>query len=90
MSQVFQAGSAGSYFVPTIPQPQRFYGPAQMTQIRTTPRWQAQPVRPSAQTGSSGFAAIPQTQFRAAPRPPTAQATAIRNPISARPITGIL
>jgi polyadenylate-binding protein len=86
MGQVFQAGSAGSYFVPTIPQPQRFYGPAQMTQIRTTPRWPAQPVRPNAQTGSSGFAAM-QTPFRAAPRAPAAQAAAMRNPLSARPIT---
>lgn len=42
MGQIFQPGSAGGYFVPTIPQPQRFYGP-QVTQIRTTPRWAAQP-----------------------------------------------
>lgn len=88
MGQVFQAGSAGSYFVPTIPQPQRFYGPAQMAQIRTTPRWPAQPVRPNAQTGSSGFTAM-QAQFRAAPRAPAAQAAStMRNPLSARPITG--
>jgi polyadenylate-binding protein len=85
--QVYQAGGAGSYFVPTIPQPQRFYGPAQMAQIRTTPRWPAQPVRPNAQTGSSGFAAM-QTPFRAAPRAPAAQTSAMRNPLSARPITG--
>ncbi|XP_015587756.1 polyadenylate-binding protein 1 isoform X2 [Cephus cinctus] len=60
MGQIFQPGTAGSYFVPTMPQPQRFYGPAQMAQIRTTPRWPAQPnqVRPNAQTGSSGFAAM--------------------------------
>lgn len=87
MGQVFQAGGAGSYFVPTIPQPQRFYGPAQMAQIRTTPRWPAQPVRPNAQTGSSGFAAM-QTPFRATPRATAAQAGAMRNPLSARPITG--
>lgn len=85
--QVYQAGGAGSYFVPTIPQPQRFYGPAQMAQLRTTPRWPAQPVRPNAQTGSSGFAAM-QTPFRAAPRAPSAQTSAMRNPLSARPITG--
>lgn len=48
MGQIFQPGGAGGYFVPTIPQPQRFYGP-QVTQIRTTPRWAAQPqVRPAA------------------------------------------
>ena len=89
MGQMFQPGT-GSYFVPTIPQPQRFYGP-QMAPIRATPRWPAQPnqVRPNAQTGSSGFATM-QNQFRAAPRVPTAQAGAMRNAISARPITGIL
>jgi polyadenylate-binding protein len=87
MGQVFQAGGAGSYFVPSIPQPQRFYGPAQMAQIRTTPRWPAQPVRPNTQTGSSGFATM-QTPFRASPRATAAQAGAMRNPLSARPITG--
>ena len=88
MGQVFQAGGAGSFYVPTIPQPQRFYGPAQMAQIRTTPRWPAQPVRPNAQTGSSGFMTT-QGPFRTAPRAPTAQANAaMRNPLSARPITG--
>lgn len=88
MGQMFQPGT-GSYFVPTIPQPQRFYGP-QMAQIRATPRWPAQPnqVRPNAQTGGSGFATM-QNQFRAAPRGvPAAQAGAMRNAISARPITG--
>lgn len=87
MGQMFQPGT-GSYFVPTIPQPQRFYGP-QMAQIRATPRWPAQPnqVRPNAQTGSSGFANM-QTQFRAAPRVPAAQAGAMRSALSARPITG--
>ena len=87
MGQMFQPGT-GSYFVPTLPQPQRFYGP-QMAQIRATPRWPAQPnqVRPNAQTGSSGFANM-QTQFRAAPRVPAAQAGTMRNALSARPITG--
>lgn len=47
MGQIFPPGGAGGYFVPTIPQPQRFYGP-QVTQIRSTPRWAAQPqVRPA-------------------------------------------
>lgn len=89
MGPMYQASGAGSFFVPTLPQPQRFYGPAQMAQVRTTPRWGAQPnqVRPNAQTGSSGFAAM-QGPFRAAPRAPTAQAGAMRNAISARPITG--
>ncbi|XP_014208058.1 polyadenylate-binding protein 4-like [Copidosoma floridanum] len=88
MGQVFQTGGASTgYFVPTLPQPQRFYGPAQMAQIRTTPRWPAQPVRPNAQAGNTGFTTM-QTQFRTAPRAPSAQANAMRNPISARPITG--
>ena len=90
MGQIFQPGNAGSYFVPTIPQPQRFYGPAQMAQIRATPRWPAQPnqVRPNAQTGNSGFASMQAAPFRAAPRAPAAQAGALRNSMSARPITG--
>lgn len=46
MGQIFQPGGAGGYFVPTIPQPQRFYGP-QVTQIRTTPRWAQPQVRPA-------------------------------------------
>lgn len=89
IGQMFPPGGAGNYFVPTIPQPQRFYGPAQMTQIRATPRWPAQPnqVRPNAQTGNSGFATM-QGPFRTAPRAPTAQAGTMRNTLSARPITG--
>lgn len=92
MGQIFQPGNAGSYFVPTLPQPQaRFYGPAQMAQIRATPRWPAQPnqVRPNAQTGNSGFASMQSAPFRAAPRAPAAQAGALRNSMSARPITGM-
>ncbi|XP_015126171.1 polyadenylate-binding protein 4-like isoform X1 [Diachasma alloeum] len=89
MGPMYQTGGAGSFFVPTLPQPQRFYGPAQMAQVRATPRWAAQPnqVRPNAQTGSSGFATM-QAPFRATPRAPGAQAGAMRNAMSARPITG--
>lgn len=88
MGQVFPAGSAGSYFVPTMPPQQRFYGPAQMAQIRTSPRWPAQPVRPNAQAGGGGFAAM-QAPFRGAPRAtPAQQAGNLRNQMSARPITG--
>ncbi|KAL0103401.1 hypothetical protein PUN28_017577 [Cardiocondyla obscurior] len=88
MGQIFQPNNAGSYFVPTIPQPQRFFGPAQMTQIRATPRWAAQPnqVRPNAQTGTSGFTSMQTAPFRTAPRGPT-QANNLRN-LPARPITG--
>ncbi|XP_063220381.1 polyadenylate-binding protein 1-like [Bacillus rossius redtenbacheri] len=84
--QIFQPGGAG-YFMPTIPQPQRFYNPAQMAQMRATPRWTAQPqVRPSAQGGASAFPTI-QAPFRTAPRAPGSQPGSMRN-VSARPITG--
>lgn len=87
IGQVFPAGGGQNYYVPTIPQPQRFFGPAQMTQLRNAPRWPTQPVRPNAQTGSSGFPM--QTQFRAAPRAPAAvQPNVMRTPMAARPITG--
>ncbi|KAG6440578.1 polyadenylate-binding protein 1-A [Manduca sexta] len=86
MGQIFQPGGAGGYFVPTIPPAQRFYGPAQMTQIRPSPRWTAQPpVRPSTQTAASAYANM-QPPYRPAPRAP-AQAT-LRTSLGARPITG--
>ncbi|KAK6618083.1 Polyadenylate-binding protein 1-A [Polyplax serrata] len=84
---VFQP-SSGGYFVPTIPQPpQRFFGPAQMAQIRTaTTRWPTQPQsRPGTQQPQTAYPAIP-GPFRPGPRPQTAQ-PALRS-ISARPITG--
>jgi len=76
MGQMFQTGSAGNYFVPTIPQPQRFYNPAQMAQIRSTPRWPQTQTRPSAQT-ATGFPSI-QGPFRSNPRPPGQQPGGIR------------
>ncbi|XP_045448192.1 polyadenylate-binding protein 1-A [Melitaea cinxia] len=86
MGQIFQPGSAGGYFVPTIPPAQRFYGPAQMTQIRPSPRWTAQPsVRPSTQAAASAYPNM-QPPFRPAPRGPTQ--TALRTSLGARPITG--
>jgi len=53
MGQIFQPGSGG-YYLPTLqPQPQRFYGPTQMAQIRPQPRWPAQPqVRANTQAPS--------------------------------------
>jgi len=45
MGTMYPPSAAGGYFVPHI-QAQRFYGP-QVQQIRNTPRWAAQPVRPS-------------------------------------------
>ncbi|XP_043285107.1 polyadenylate-binding protein [Venturia canescens] len=89
MGPMYQGSGANNYFVPTLPRPQNFYGPAQMAQMRATPRWGAQPnqVRPNAQTGNTSFSAM-QGPFRAAPRAPAAQAGGMRNAISARPITG--
>lgn len=60
MGQIFQPGGAGGYFVPTLPQPQRFYGP--QVQIRSAPRWATQAqIRPTAggqgQAGQSAAAA---------------------------------
>lgn len=86
MGQIFQPSGAGGYFVPTIPPTQRFYGPAQMTQIRPSPRWTAQPpVRPSSQSAASGYPNM-QAPFRPAPRGPAQ--TALRTSLGARPITG--
>ncbi|XP_035790668.1 polyadenylate-binding protein-like [Anopheles albimanus] len=46
IGQVYQ--QSGSYFMPTIAQPQRFYGP-QVAQVRTAPRWSANAqMRPNA------------------------------------------
>jgi len=88
MGQMFQPGGAGGYFVPTLPQPQRFFGPAQMAQMRPQPRWPAQPtIRPNAQAPGTGFPAM-QPPYRTAPRAPTAAQPSMRNAIAARPITG--
>nr|CAI5865223.1 unnamed protein product [Callosobruchus analis] len=88
MGQFIQPGASSGYFVPTIPAAQRFYGPAQMAQIRTSPRWPAQtPVRPGAQAGAATYTGMPNT-YRAAARPPN-QSAAMRSNISiSRPITG--
>jgi len=52
VGQIFQPGGAG-YFVPTMPQQQRYFTP-QMSQPR--PRWQTpQPVRPATQHGAGQF-----------------------------------
>lgn len=101
MGQIFQPGGAGGYFVPTIPQPQRFYGPA-VTQLRTTPRWASQPQVRQPQTAAAAYpnpnmAAVSATPYRPSAvsarqqvqgnaQNPGAQNVALRN--SARPITG--
>lgn len=95
MGQIFQPGGGG-YFVPTLPQPQRFYGPA-VTPLRTTPRWASQPVRQNAVAQNpAGYPnmAVNASQYRpgvagARSQQVNAQnaaSAALRNP--ARPITG--
>lgn len=47
MGQIFPPGNPASFFVPTLPQQQRFFG-AQVAPIRSTPRWAPQQqVRPN-------------------------------------------
>ncbi|MBO1764677.1 hypothetical protein JQN64_26170, partial [Escherichia coli] len=67
MGQMFQPGGT-SYFMPTMPQAQRFYTP-QMTQIRATPRWPAQPAA-QVRAGAQATTAFPMqaAPFRSAPR----------------------
>ena len=90
MGQMFQPSGAG-YFVPTMPQAQRgFFNPAQMAQVRPSPRWQTpqQATRPAVPTGAAaGFQAMQTgtTQIRQAR--PTTQGT-VRATMNARPITG--
>jgi polyadenylate-binding protein len=95
MGQIFQPGGGG-YFVPTIPQPQRFYGPA-VTPLRTTPRWASQPVRQNAVAQNpAGYPnmAVSASQYRPGvgarsqqvQSAQNAASAALRNP--ARPITG--
>lgn len=58
LGHIFQPGSAGGYFVPTLTQPQRFYGP-QVAQFRSQPRWATQPpVRQQAGAQNAGAAAV--------------------------------
>lgn len=60
MPQMGQVYNPGNYFMPTIPQPQRFYAP-QMAGLRPSPRWPTAQARPSGQV--PGFAMQP--PFRA-------------------------
>lgn len=71
VGQVFQPSGA-SYFVPTLPQGQRFYSPAQIPQMQPRPRWAVQPqIRQGAQAnpftmqGGGPYS-------RGGPRPPSA------------------
>jgi len=82
---IYQPASGGGYFVPTIPQPpQRFYGPAQMAQIRT--RWAAPGPRPGQGQPQAGFPGMP-AAYRPSPRAAAAQ-PALRSALAARPLTG--
>ncbi|XP_061183046.1 polyadenylate-binding protein 4-like [Saccostrea echinata] len=54
VGQMFQPGGAG-YFVPTMPQAQRFYGPNNMPTMKTNPRWQTTTVRPTGQPASGHY-----------------------------------
>jgi polyadenylate-binding protein len=96
MGQVFQPSGA-SYFVPAMPQAQRFYTPAQMTQVRTNPRWPTQAqIRPGGQPGAGfpGMQGGGAPFARPGPRPNVAtaataqQGAAMRAAMNARPITG--
>lgn len=87
VGQIFQPGGTG-YFVPTMPQTQRYFTPTQMAPVRTTPRWQA--PNPRAQVPGAAAAAYTQMpgggQMRN-PRPggqPPVRAT-----VNARPLTGM-
>jgi polyadenylate-binding protein len=70
MPQIGQVYNPGSYFMPTLPQPQRFYTPAQMAGMRPTPRWAQAQIRPGVggQGPNAGFAPM---QMQAQFRPPT-------------------
>lgn len=59
MGQIYPAGNP-SFFVPTLSQPQRFYGQP-MSQIRSTPRWSQPQVRPMANAQAAGAAVTVQT-----------------------------
>ena len=82
MGQIFQPGGTG-YFVPTMPQTQRFYTPTQMAQVRATPRWQA--PNPRAQAPAA-YAQMPGGSQMRNPRPGGQQP--VRATVNARPITG--
>ncbi|XP_060857795.1 polyadenylate-binding protein 4-like [Metopolophium dirhodum] len=92
---LYQPGASSGYFVPTIPQPQHFYGPTQMTQIRPQPRWASQPqvrIR-TPQAAAAGYPNMA-THYRnigaRAPVPAGQQAALAKNAIvyrNARPIS---
>jgi polyadenylate-binding protein len=92
VGQVFPA--SGGYFVPTLQQTQRFYAPAQMTQVGARPRWpmSTQQIRPHTQAAAAPFTTM-QAQTapfaRSAPRPAATQPGPIRTTLNARPVSGV-
>ncbi|XP_022245666.1 polyadenylate-binding protein 1-like isoform X3 [Limulus polyphemus] len=87
LGQMFQPGGAG-YFVPTMHQAQRGYFPAQMPQMRGTPRWPGQPAIRHGGQPSAAFQGVHSVPFPRQSRPPGGAQPAIRSGMSARPITG--
>jgi len=73
MQQMGNMGFAqqGGYFMPTMPQPQRFFSPAQM---RAQPRWAAQQTMPRPGQPQMAMQAMQPRGPRPGPRPLTAQA----------------
>lgn len=69
VGQVFPPSGA-SYFVPTVPQGQRFYAPAQMSQVGARPRWTIPQMRPAGQ--GNPFSMQGGAYARTGPRPPPA------------------
>merc|ERR1719290_134408 len=70
MGQMFQPQGGTSYFMPTMPQAQRFYSPQAMAQaIRAQPRWNAQGA-PQVRAAAQAPTAFPMqaAPYRSAPR----------------------
>jgi len=77
MGQMFQPGAGAGYFVPTMPQPGRpGYFPAQMAQVRATPRWQPQQAMRPQGPPNAAAAAAATAAYGAMPNP--AQAAQFR------------
>lgn len=103
MGQIFQPGGNAGYYVPTLPQPQRFFS-KQVSQIRTTPGWfrananqntvnanaagGAYPAMAAAGGGNQYRQAINVRANQPAPNAQAAQAANAAMRNSARPITG--
>lgn len=98
VGQMFQPGNAG-YFVPTMPQNQRFYNPTQMAQVRPTPRWQTpQQMAPRGNAPGQAAAGYPSMPTAGNVRGAHPGVQSVHQPggaggmrptaMSARPITG--